>query len=153
MRQRSLIRHTGLDNTLAPMFEREDALHALLSGSARLSDDRDTRFRLGQWPALREATLQNLAAIATDYTPFREVVDALAPVLGPELVTAHVERMRRLLGIDAFVTAVRNRVGAFDAGLRDVAAGRRPVSDLAALHTALVEAYSSYTIFPNRRNM
>lgn len=153
MQERSLLRHTGIDNTLGPLFSREGELRAILTGTAADGEHRDTRFCIAQWPRVRDATLDNLAAIAEEYSPFREALDALADVIGADGVRGHVERMRRLLGIDAFVTAVRNRIAAFDAGLRDVAEGTLSIECLAALHVALVEAYSSYRIFPNRRAM
>jgi len=150
MLRRSQLRHTALDNGLAPLFEahRKDGTQKVLTGEARSDEFPDTRLRLARWEQTRADVESNLQAFATAYTPFEEGLRALKTHMEPgrwdDLATAHRARMRERLGIAGFVASVRAALSAFEEGLHAVAADRMTVDELSELHGVLVDVYRRF---------
>jgi len=107
----------------------------------------------GNFDPKRWAKIVHLCIDDGNFVGARKPWDHISPFVDPVTVRRHGERMRDLLGIGAFVATVRTCIASLDAGIREVAVGTLDVAELAQRHRALVDAYGSRRIFPNRRGM
>jgi hypothetical protein len=147
MLTRSQLRHTAVDNGLAPLFEphQREATRRVLTGEAAPDEFPALRERLQRWPLIREHVEANLVAFERDYTPFPEALELLRALLPPKqwsrVAACHRARVHEYLQIGTFVAAVRSTVRRFDVGLRAVSLGAMTVGELAQLHAEVVDAY------------
>jgi hypothetical protein len=150
---RSRLNHTGVDNTLAPVFspDRQSDTLAILRGSAGPLQAPDTRARLAKWPIIRQEVKDNLDAIVRDFDPFaqeRELTEKYLPVeLRPLLAAVGRKDLNAWLGLQPWKATVERSLAAFDDALEQARTGAVPIERLRSLHRELVEAYSGRGFF------
>lgn len=170
MKQRSVLNHSGLDNTLSILFvsDRLASTAAVLAGTAQLEEFPATREALHKWPLIREELLQNAEQLENNFDPLSRARHSLQESLPYEvcewLFMLNRECVLATLGIRYWKESVVNAMHTFDAGLEEArrklhtshASGprnehetlcREVIDNLRRLHRSLVEAHSGSHYF------